>query len=81
VIFNHDEDQKKLAETYKQQLDSERIWDRPIVTEIVPFRKFWPAEEYHQNYYDNNPSKGYCSLVITPKIEKFRKIFKDKLKN
>lgn len=81
VIFYHDEEQKKLAETYKQKLDSERIWDRPIVTEIVPFRKFWPAEEYHQNYYDNNPSKGYCSLVITPKIEKFRKIFKDKLKN
>jgi len=51
------------------------------VTEIVPFRRFWPAEEYHQNYYDKNPSKGYCSLVITPTIEKFRKIFKDKLKN
>jgi len=81
VIFYHDEEQKKQAETNKQKLHSEHICDKPIVTEIVPFRRFWPAEEYHQNYYDKNPSKGYCSLVITPKIEKFRKIFKDKLKN
>jgi peptide-methionine (S)-S-oxide reductase len=80
VVFYHDEEQRKLAETYRNKLESEHIWDRPIVTEIVPFVRFWPAEEYHQNYYDNNPTKGYCSLVITPKIEKFRKIFKDQLK-
>lgn len=80
VIFYHDAEQKKLAESYKDRLETERIWNRPIVTEIVPFKKFWPAEDYHQNYYDNNPSKGYCSVVITPKIEKFRKIFKDRLK-
>jgi peptide-methionine (S)-S-oxide reductase len=80
VIFYHDDEQKKLAEEYKRKLEAEHIWDRPIVTEIVPFTKFWPAEAYHQNYYDNNPTKGYCSLVITPKIEKFRKIFKDRLK-
>jgi peptide-methionine (S)-S-oxide reductase len=80
VIFYHDAGQKKLAEAYKTKLDAEQIWDKPIVTEIVPFTKFWPAEDYHQNYYNNNPSKGYCTLVITPKIDKFRKIFKDRLK-
>lgn len=80
VVFYHDEEQKKLAESYKGKLDAERIWDRPIITEIVPFKKFWPAEDYHQNYYANNPGRGYCSLVITPKVEKFRKIFKDKIK-
>ncbi|MBN1567675.1 MAG: peptide-methionine (S)-S-oxide reductase MsrA [Acidobacteria bacterium] len=80
VIFYHDAEQKKLAESYKSKLDAERIWNRPIITEIVPFTRFWPAEDYHQNYYDNNPSKSYCSVVITPKIEKFRKIFKDRLK-
>ena len=80
VIFYHDEDQKKLAEQYKLKLESEHIWNRPIVTEIVAFAKFWPAEDYHQNYYNNNTSKGYCSVVITPKIEKFKKIFKDQLK-
>jgi len=80
VIFYHDAEQKRLAESYKAKLDAEKIWDRPIVTEIVPFTKFWPAEDYHRNYYNNNPSKGYCNLVITPKVEKFKKIFKDRLK-
>jgi peptide-methionine (S)-S-oxide reductase len=80
VIFYHDAEQKKLAESYRKKLEAERIWNRPIVTEMEPFAKFWPAESYHQNYYDNNPSKGYCNLVITPKIEKFTKIFKDRLK-
>jgi peptide-methionine (S)-S-oxide reductase len=81
VIFYHDEEQKKLAEFYKKKLEEEKIWSRPIVTEIIPYKKFWPAEGYHQNYYENNPSQGYCALVITPKIEKFKAIFKDKLKN
>lgn len=80
VVFYHDEDQKLLADAYKKKLDDEHIWDRPIVTEIVAYSKFWPAEDYHQDYYDNNPTKRYCSVVITPKIEKFRKIFKDRLK-
>jgi peptide-methionine (S)-S-oxide reductase len=80
VIFYHDEEQKKSAEAYKGKLESEHIWDHPIVTEIVPYVRFWPAEDYHQNYYNSNPSKGYCSIVITPKIEKFKKIFKDRLK-
>lgn len=80
VIFYHDAEQKKLAESYKKKLEAERIWNRPIVTEIEPYAKFWPAEAYHQNYYENNPSQSYCNVVITPKIEKFTKIFKDRLK-
>jgi peptide-methionine (S)-S-oxide reductase len=80
VIFYHDAEQKKVAESYKAELEAEHIWNRPIVTEIVPYDKFWPAEDYHRNYYNENTSKGYCTLVITPKIEKFKKIFKDRLK-
>jgi peptide-methionine (S)-S-oxide reductase len=80
VIFYHDEEQKRLAEGYKAKLEAEHIWDRPIVTEIVAFEQFWPAEDYHQNYYVNNPDKGYCRLVIAPKVEKFKKVFRDELK-
>jgi peptide-methionine (S)-S-oxide reductase len=80
VVFYHDAEQKKIAEAYKSKLETEHIWPRPIVTEIIPFTKFWPAENYHQNYYNSNPSKQYCAIVITPKIEKFKKIFKDRLK-
>jgi peptide-methionine (S)-S-oxide reductase len=81
VIFYHDREQEELARSLKRKLDAEHIWDKPIVTEIVPFEKFWPAEAYHQNYYDSNPSKSYCKVVITPKIEKFKKIFQDRLKS
>lgn len=80
VIFYHNPEQKQKAEYYKKKLEEEKIWDKPIVTEITEFKKFYPAEDYHQNYYDNNPYQGYCAFVITPKIEKFEKIFKDKLK-
>ena len=81
VIFYHNSDQKKGAEFIKRNLENEGIWDRPIVTEIEAFTRFWPAEPYHQNYYANNPSNSYCSLVIKPKIEKFNKIFKQRLQN
>ena len=80
VIFFHDEDQEKLAKDYLAALDSAHIWENPIVTEIVAFEKFYKAEDYHNDYYKNNPTNSYCSFVITPKIEKFEKIFKDKLK-
>ena len=80
IIFYHSSEQKRLAEAYKAKLDKEGIWKKPIVTEIEPFTRFWPAEDYHRNYYENNPSKGYCRVVITPKIEKFEKIFSDRLK-
>ena len=81
VIFYNDEDQKKKAENYKLELNKAGIWRDPIVTEISPLKKFYPAEKYHQDYYEQNPNQGYCSFVITPKIEKFEKVFKDKLKD
>lgn len=80
AIFYHNEVQKELAEKYKSHLDSAKIWDAPIVTEIVPFKIFYKAEDYHQNYYNRNGNQPYCSFVITPKIEKFEKIFSDKIK-
>lgn len=80
VIFYHNEKQKKLAEEYKEKLDKSGAWDKPIVTEIVPFTNFYSAEDYHQDYYANNPHQGYCAYVISPKVEKFEKVFKDKLK-
>ena len=80
VVFYHDEEQKKLAEAYKQKLDEAKIWNDPIVTEITPFSNFYPAEDYHQNYYNENGAQPYCSFVIRPKIEKLQKVFAEKLK-
>jgi len=80
VIFYHNDIQKKEAEFYKKQLDKAKIWKKPIVTEISPFIGFVKAEDHHQDFYENNPSYGYCNFVITPKIEKFEKVFKDQLK-
>jgi peptide-methionine (S)-S-oxide reductase len=80
VIFYHNEDQKKIAEEVKKKLDDAKIWDKPIVTEISAFKNFYKAEDYHQNYYNNNTNQGYCAFVITPKIEKFEKVFKELLK-
>jgi len=80
VIFYHTPHQKELAEKYISQLNSENVYRKPVVTEVTQFEKFYKAENYHQNYFANNRSQGYCQFVIVPKIEKFRKIFKDKLK-
>jgi len=80
VIFYHNEKQKELAEKYKEELDKSGAWDNPIVTEISPLTKFYSAEGYHQDYYKNNPNQGYCAFVIAPKVEKFEKVFKNKLK-
>jgi len=80
VIFYHSVEQKEIAEKYKAELNKENVFDKPVVTEITSFDKFWPAEKYHQNYYENNSTQGYCQIVIVPKLEKFRKIFKDRLK-
>jgi peptide-methionine (S)-S-oxide reductase len=79
-IFFHDAEQERLAREYKAKLDASGAFDDPIVTEITPASKFWPAEDYHQGYYRANPSQGYCRVVIAPKVEKFRKVFADKLK-
>jgi peptide-methionine (S)-S-oxide reductase len=80
VIFYHNAAQKALAEKYKAELDKSGAWDNPIVTTLEPMTIFYPAEAYHQNYYNNNTSQGYCQFVIRPKLEKFEKVFKDKLK-
>jgi peptide-methionine (S)-S-oxide reductase len=80
VIFTHTEEQKRLAEEYRKNLDASGAFDAPIVTEIVPFTRFYRAEAYHQDYFDQNPYKPYCTFVIAPKVEKIRKVFKDRLK-
>lgn len=80
VIFYHNEKQKQTAEYFKKELEKEKIWDKPIVTEISPMTTFYAAEKYHLDYYKNNPANAYCNFVITPKVEKFEKIFSDKLK-
>lgn len=80
VIFYHNQSQKKLAEEYKKKLDEANIFNNPIVTEITEFKEFYKAEDYHQEYYNNNKSQSYCNFVITPKIEKFKKVFNEKLK-
>jgi peptide-methionine (S)-S-oxide reductase len=80
VIYYENEEQKQKALHYKEKLDKSGAWDRPIVTAIEPFKNFYPAENYHQNYYNDNQNQGYCRFVIAPKLEKFEKVFKDKLK-
>lgn len=80
VVFYHDDFQRERAEYYKKKLDESGIFDDPIVTEISPFEAFYEAEDYHQNYFENNPGQGYCQLVIRPKIDKFKSIFEDKLR-
>lgn len=80
VIFYNTEKEKNIALAYKKQLDDSGIFKKSIVTEISPLTNFYPAEDYHQNYYELNPNQGYCQYVIRPKVEKFRKQFADKLK-
>lgn len=80
VIFYHSKEQKELAEKIKKELDASGAFKDPIVTEISPLGKYYKAEDYHQDYFKNNPGEGYCAFVIAPKMEKFRKVFKEKLK-
>jgi len=81
AIFYHSDDQKKTAEAVKAKLDQAGIWPNRIVTEITAFDKFYVAEDYHQDYFALNPNAGYCKAVIMPKLDKFRKVFEDKLAN
>ncbi len=81
VVYYHNDAQKTLAEKYKKELDTAGIFNNPIVTEISPFEILYVAEDYHQNYFNENGSQPYCSFVIQPKVDKFRKVFKEKLKN
>lgn len=80
VIFFHNDEQKERATYYKQKLNEEKVYDNPVVTEITPFETFYVAEDYHQNYYALNTNAPYCTFVIQPKLEKFRKVFSHKLK-
>lgn len=81
VIFFHGEEQRRLAEHYKQKLTESNAFDAPIVTEIAPSTQFYPAETYHQNYYALNSRQPYCVAIIRPKLEKLRAVFRDKLKS
>jgi peptide-methionine (S)-S-oxide reductase len=80
AIFYHNDEQRKEAEAYKEQLDASGTFGAPIVTEITPFKNFYKAEAYHQNYFNENGAQPYCQFVIRPKVEKFKKLFGDKLK-
>jgi peptide-methionine (S)-S-oxide reductase len=80
AIFYHSDEQKKIAENVIQELDRSNIWENPIVTEVIPFQNFYPAEDYHQDYYKQNSDEPYCRLVIEPKVAKLRKHFIDTLK-
>jgi peptide-methionine (S)-S-oxide reductase len=81
IILAHSEQQKKIAERMIQDLDAAKIWSAPVVTEVVPFRVFYSAEDYHQEYFKNNPHQSYCRAIIEPKVGKFRKKYSAKLKS
>lgn len=80
VIFYQNENQKKIATEVKEMLSKAGIWSDPIVTAIEPLKNFYKAENYHQDYFANNPKQPYCQMVVNPKVEKFEKLFKDYLK-
>lgn len=80
AIFYHNKQQKETAESIIKELNQSGAFDDPVVTEVTEFDTFYKAEEYHQNYYRNNPEQGYCQMVVRPKVEKFRQVFSDKLK-
>ena len=80
AIFYHNDEQKKAAEEYKAELNKSGAWTNPVITDIRPLKDYYAAENYHQNYYNANPDQMYCRYVIQPKLEKFEKVFKDKLK-
>ncbi|MGI9545493.1 MAG: peptide-methionine (S)-S-oxide reductase MsrA, partial [Cyclobacteriaceae bacterium] len=81
AIFYHSDEQKAIAEQYKQALDQSGAWSAPITTEITSLGVFYPAENYHQNYYNNNGNQSYCTYVVRPKVDKFKQAFGHKLKN
>ena len=80
AVFYHTPEQKAAAEQRIAELNAEKIWDAPLVTEVVPLEKFYPAEDYHQGYFRANPGQPYCQAVVAPKVAKFRKQFVAKLK-
>lgn len=81
VIFYHSQAQQELALELIKKLEQERVWPSPVVTQLAPIDIFYPAEDYHQNYFEKNPYQGYCQVVIAPKLSKFRQKFAQKLKS
>lgn len=81
AIFYNNDEQKKTAEKVKEEITNQKLWDEPIVTEITAAPEYYPAEDYHQNYYNENPNQSYCSYVIAPKVKKFYKEFSHLLKD
>lgn len=79
VIFTHDEDQAQTARAVVDELTTDGVFDDPIVTQIVPLERFWPAEEYHRDYFERNPAQPYCAMVVGPKVAKFRQRFAERL--
>ncbi len=80
AIFYHTEKQREVAEAYIKQLNENKAFEQPIVTEVTKFETFYPAEDYHNDYYNNNGNQPYCRMVIRPKVRKFEKLFKAKIK-
>jgi peptide-methionine (S)-S-oxide reductase len=80
TVFYRDEAQRKVAEDVIREVNTSKIWKRPIVTEVAPFKAFYKAEDYHQEYFQKNKSSGYCQVVIAPKIVKLREHYRDRLK-
>lgn len=80
AIFYHNDEQKQAAEKIIGEITKEGVYDNPIVTEVAAFDKFWPAEDYHNEYFTNNPNQPYCAAVVAPKVAKFRQKFADRVK-
>jgi len=80
VIIYRDETQKRIAEQVIQEIEAAKIWDKPLVTQVVPFESFYIAEDYHQEYFKKNPYQGYCQMVVAPKVAKFRQKYAARLK-
>ena len=80
AIFYHSDEQKRAAEEVIAEITAEGIYDKPIVTKVTAFDKFWPAENYHQEYFANNPNQPYCQFVVAPKVAKFRTKFAQRMK-
>jgi peptide-methionine (S)-S-oxide reductase len=81
AVFYHSDEQKRVAEETIKEVNEEGIWDAPIVTEVTPFDKFYIGEDYHQEYFANNPNQPYCAAVVAPKVAKFRQKFLSRLKS
>lgn len=80
AIFYHSDEQRQTAQEIIAEITAEGLYENPIVTEVTAFDKFWPAEDYHQEYFANNPNQGYCAAIVAPKVAKFRQKFASRLK-